>query len=300
MIDIKYIIYSYIVGDSYGLSKLCNDKLDSISLNYNDILNIEKGYFSNMTTFMLATMDSISKNNLIVPIDILNKMCTSLILGKYTNDGKINAINKECINILNYYMNKNNLDYDYKVNDLSGYAISRILPIVIYDYYKGENNFDKLIQVVGITTSNDVVLLGSYILYKYIINLLNGMDKYKALKIEIPSIFKNKSIKYYKDILKGNIFFKTIEQDDNIVNIISLILYVILNSDNYIDVINMMNSLSGHTNIYSSFICLIASIVYGKNEILNKMIKDIKNKKDINKYIKDFEKVIKWENMVNY
>jgi len=293
MIDIKYIIYSYIVGDSYGLSKLCNDKLDSISLNYNDILNIEKGYFSNMTTFMLATMDSISKNNLIVPIDILNKMCTSLILGKYTNDGKINAINKECINILNYYMNKNNLDYDYKVNDLSGYAISRILPIVIYDYYKGENNFDKLIQVVGITTSNDVVLLGSYILYKYIINLLNGMDKYKALKIEIPSIFKNKSIKYYKDILKGNIFFKTIEQDDNIVNIISLILYVILNSDNYIDVINMMNSLSGHTNIYSSFICLIASIVYGKNEILNKMIKDIKNKKDINKYIKDFEKVIK-------
>jgi len=197
-------------------------------------------------------------------------------------------------------MNKNNLDYDYKVNDLSGYAISRILPIVIYDYYKGENNFDKLIQVVGITTSNDVVLLGSYILYKYIINLLNGMDKYKALKIEIPSIFKNKSIKYYKDILKGNIFFKTIEQDDNIVNIISLILYVILNSDNYIDVINMMNSLSGHTNIYSSFICLIASIVYGKNEILNKMIKDIKNKKDINKYIKDFEKVIKWENMVNY
>ena len=103
MIDIKYIIYSYIVGDSYGLSKLCNDKLDSISLNYNDILNIEKGYFSSMTTFMLASMDSISKNNLIVPIDILNKMCTSLILGKYTNDGKINAINKECINILNYY-----------------------------------------------------------------------------------------------------------------------------------------------------------------------------------------------------
>lgn len=293
MVDLKYIIYSYIVGDSFGLSKLCNDKLEGISLNYNEVLNIEKGYFSNMTTFMLATMDSINKNSNIEPIDVLNKMCTSLILGKYTNDGKIYALNKECINILKYYMKKNNLEYDYKVNDLSGYAISRVLPIALYDYYKEENNFDKLIQVVGITTSNDVVLLGSYILYKYITNLLNGMEKYKALKIEIPNIFKNKSIRYYKDILKGNIYFKSIEHDDSIVNIISLIFYVILNSDNYLEVINMMNSLSGHTNIYLSYICLIASIIYGKNEYMDNMLKDIKNKKDINKFIQDFEKVIK-------
>lgn len=293
MTDIKYIIYSYIVGDSYGLSKLCNDKLDSISLNYNEVLNIEKGSFSNMTTFMLASMDSIRKNYSIEPIDILNKMCTSLILGKYTNDGKIYALNKECINILKYYMNKNNLDYEYKIYDLSGYAISRILPIALYDYCKNENSFDKLIQVVGITTSNDTVLLGSFILYKYIINLLNGMDKYRALKIEIPNIFQNKTIKHYKEILKGNIYFKNIEHDDNIINILSLIFYIILNSDNYLDVLNMMNSLSGHTNLYSSYICLIASIIYGKNEYIDKMIKDIKNKKEINKFINDFEKVIK-------
>ena len=300
MKDIKYIIYSYIVGDSYGLSKLCNDKVDTIALNYNDVLNIEKGYISNMTTFMLASLDSISKNNFIEPIDILNKMCTSLIIGKYTNEGKIYALNKECINILNYYMTKNNLDYDYNVNDISGYAISRVLPIVLYDYYKGENNFDKLIQVVGITTSNDIVLLGSFILYKYIINLLNGMDKYKALKIDIPNIFKSKSIKHYKDILNGNIYYKSIKHDDNIVNIISLIFYIILNSDNYFDVLNMMNSLSGHSNIYCSYICLIATIIYDKNEIIDKMIHDIKNKKDINKFIKDFEKVIKWKNMEKY
>ena len=60
MIDIKYIIYSYIVGDSFGLSRLCNDKLNNLSLNYNDVLNIEKGSFSNMTTFMLASVDSIN------------------------------------------------------------------------------------------------------------------------------------------------------------------------------------------------------------------------------------------------
>lgn len=292
MIDLKYLIYSYIAGDSYGLSKLCNDTLDDISLNNNLELNIEKGCYSCMTTFMLCVMDSISKSNKIEPIDILNKKCTSLILGKYTNNGKIYALDKETMNILKYYINKNNLDYDYKIDDHSGNSVSRILPIIFYDYYKNENNFDKLMQVVGITTSDDTVLLGSYILYKYIINLLNGLDKYKALKIDIPNIFKTKTIRQYKEILKGNIYYKNIKHDDNIINIISIILYIILNSDNYKDVLNMLNSLTGYTNIYSSFTCLIASLIYGKTELIDNMIKDLKNKKDINKYIRNFEKVI--------
>ena len=130
MIDLKYLIYSYIVGDSYGLSRLGNDKLDSMNLEYNDELNIEKGYFSSMTSFMLATMDSISKCKSIEPIDILNKMCTSLILGKYTNNGKIYALDKETINILEYYRKKNNLNYDYKIHDLTSYSISRLIPII--------------------------------------------------------------------------------------------------------------------------------------------------------------------------
>jgi len=293
MIDIKYIIYSYIVGDSYGLSKLCNDKLDTISLEYNEVLNIEKGYFSSMTTFTLSTMDSISKNNCIDPVDILNKMCTSLILGKYTNNGKIYVLDKETLNILEYYKNKNNLNYDYNINDMSSYSLSRVVPIALYDFYKKENSFELFLQVVGLTTSNDVVLLGSYILYKYIINLLNGMDKFKALKIEIPDLFKNKTIKFYRDILKGNIYYKEIRHDDNIINIFKIIFYIFLNSDNYQDILNMLNCLTGYTNIYSSLTCFIGSIIYGKDGVMEKMIKDIKNKKDINKYIRDFEKVIK-------
>ena len=55
----------------------------------------------------------------------------------------------------------------------------------------------------------------------------------------------------------------------------------------------MLNSLIGNTNIYSSYIMFIGSIIYGKDELIENMIKDIKNKKDINKYIKDFERVIK-------
>ena len=241
---------------------------------------------------MLSTIDSINKNKDIVPVDILNKMCTSLIVGKYTNDGKIYDLDKETINILKYYMTKNNMDYDYDETDLSCYSLSRLIPLSLY-YYKKEESFTKLIQVIGLTTSNESVILGNYILYKYIINLLNGKDKYKSLKIDIPDIFSNKSKKIYKEILNGNIYYKEIKFNDNIINVIKVILYVILYSDNYNDILLMINNLIGKTHIYSSYILFIASIIYGKNDQVEKMIKDIKNKKEINKYIREFEKVIK-------
>ena len=72
--DIKYMIYCYILGDSFGLSKLYNESNEEIKLKSNDILNIEKGSFSSMTTFMLATIDSINKYNNVEPVDIINKM----------------------------------------------------------------------------------------------------------------------------------------------------------------------------------------------------------------------------------
>ena len=292
MYDIKYIIYCYILGDSFGLSKLNNYTNEKISLEYNEVLNIEKGCFSSLSTFMLATMDSININKDIIPVDILNKMCTSLIVGKYTNKGRIYDLDKTTIDVLKYYKNKNNLNYDYDESDLSSYSISRLLPLTLY-YNKYEENFSKLVQVIGLTTSNEEVILGNYILYKFILNLLKGKDKYKALKIDIPNIFSNKSKNMYKDILKGNIYFKEIKFDDNIINVIKIIFYIVLNSDNFNEVFMMVNSLEGNTNLYFSYVLFISGIIYGKDEMVLKMIKDIKNKKEINKYIKDFEKVIK-------
>ena len=68
--NIKNIIYSYIYGDCYGLSRMNNKKNNSIKLIKNNELNIDKGYFSSMTTYMLAVIDSINKNEDINKIDI--------------------------------------------------------------------------------------------------------------------------------------------------------------------------------------------------------------------------------------
>lgn len=291
MKTIKNLVYGFIVGDSFGLSILKKEDYDNnIKLKFNNELNIEEGYYSSMTSFMLATMDSISTLKKVNVVDVINKMCTSLILGKYTNNGKVYDVDKETLNILKYYSKKNNLNYSYKEDDFSSYSLSRVLPIAIYNFYN-DDTLDTLVPVISLTNNNEVVLLGTYIYYKYLINLMDGYDKYKALKISIPKYFSKDSKKYFKRVLKGDIFYKDIIFDDNIVNVLNIVFYVVLNSDNFLDMFNMINSLEGNTNIYSSLICSIGGILYGKENIPSNLIKDLKNKKEINKYIRDFERM---------
>ena len=59
------------------------------------------------------------------------------------------------------------------------------------------------------------------------------------------------------------------------------------------DVLLMISNLNGYTYIYSSLILPIASSIYGYDKIPDKLKKDIKNKKEINKYINSFERVFK-------
>lgn len=289
MKTINNLVYGYIIGDSFGLSKL-NNYDNELKLKFNDNLNIDKGSFSFMSTFMLSVMDSISNSNEVDVEDIINKMCTSLIVGKYTNNGKIYNLDKDTLRILDYYSRKNNFNYEIDEKDLSAYSISRVLPIIIYNFYN-EDTLDNLIPVLSITNINEVVHLGCFIYYKYVMNLMEGLDKYKALKIKIPKYFSSKSIKYYKNLLKGNIYYKDIKFDDNIINVLNIVFYVILNSDNYIDMFNMISNLDGNTNIYSSLICSIGGVLYGKESIPNNIYKCLKNKKDINGYIKKFERM---------
>jgi len=206
-----------------------------------------------MSTFMLCTMDSIIKCKDINPNDILSKMCTSLIVGKYTNNGKVYDLDNNTLKVLKHYSKKENLNLEYNEFDTSGYALSRLLPVIIYNY-KNEDDLDKLVNVISITNINEEVLLGSYIYYKYVMNLLMGKDKYKALKMEIPKGFNDKTIKKFKNILKGNIYYGEINFDDNIINILSIVFYVIINSDSFNDIFLMLQHIEGNTNIYSSLI----------------------------------------------
>ena len=55
----------------------------------------------------------------------------------------------------------------------------------------------------------------------------------------------------------------------------------------------MLDNIEGNTNIYGSLICSIGGLLYGIDSIDKTVLKDLKNKKEINKYIKNFERILK-------
>ena len=160
--NIKEIIMGFIIGDSFGLSILNND-ITEIKLIDNKNENIHKGSYSFFSTNLLATIDSISQKNNIDPKDILNKLCMSLIMGKYTSNHKIYKVDEDTLRILEYYSKKNNIECSLKEYNLNAYPISRIIPVVVYNI-NNEDSLENIIKVVSITTNNEIVLLGSYIL----------------------------------------------------------------------------------------------------------------------------------------
>lgn len=286
--NIRDLVLGFIIGDSFGLSLLNNEySYDNIKLHNNTVLNIKGGNYSFLTINLLATMDSISLNKKIISNDIVDRLCMSLIVGKYTVDRKVYGMNNIIFNLLEKY-SKKNVICEVDNNDIS--SIGRIIPIVIYNYYN-EDTLDTLIPVLSVTNTNELVLVGEFILYKYILNILNGYSKFKSLKISIPDYFTESSKKVYKSILKGNIFYDEIVFDDNIVNILKIFFYVILNSDNMNDVFLMMSNFDGYNNIYSSIILSVAVLIYGFDDALLGMYKKLKNKRDINKIIKSYERM---------
>ena len=94
---------------------------------------------------------------------------------------------------------KNTLNYIYNETDLGAYPTSRIIPIIIYNYFN-EDTLDTLIPVISLTNTNEIVLLGCFIYYKYLLNILEGYNKYKSLKIDIPNYFSSRSKKIYKKL----------------------------------------------------------------------------------------------------
>ena len=283
---IEDAIYGFIVGDVYGLSILDND-LNTMKLKRNKTLNIDKGCFSSLTTFLLASIDSINKNNDIIIDDILSRMCMSLILGKYTNNGKVYDLDNNTLKILEFYSKKNTLE-GYKVGSSSAYFISKIIPISLYSYAK-DNDFSNFLKIASIFSLNNEDILGLYIYNSYLINILNGLDKVKALKIDIPEYLKDNKY-YYKDILKGKFKKNKLIFDDSIYNTLYVVFYTIFNSKSFEDILILGASYPYKKNLYLSLSTIIGGIIYGKDSIPSYLLKDIKNKKDINKYIKEIEK----------
>ena len=306
-------IIGFAVGDALGVPVEFNSRSRLDRHPCSDMVGfgshlVPEGTWSDDTSMMLATMDSIIDNGLINYDDIMNRFYMWLEYAKYTalnTNFDIGITTKKAI--LNYVDGMDPLLCGGRDERSNGNgSLMRMLPVA---YYLSKSNYDdeQEVQIINnvstLTHAHNISCLGCKIYCDYVKQLLNGVDKVDALN----HICKNDYSKYYSDdainkysrILNGDIV--ELSRDDikstgYVVNTLEASLWSFLNTDSFEEAVICAVNLGGDTDTIGAITGSMAGIVYGKKEIPSRWLFKLKRKEYIEEMSRNFVDVLKNNN----
>lgn len=304
MKNVKASIYGYIIGDAMGLPLKNKTRKELLKKPVNQMLEneklaSEKGHWSNNTSLILAAFDSIIKNEKKINYsDIMRHYSEIVDNGKYTST-EIPAfgIGKTTLEALNNYHNNINPlecgNKKYEKNDNE--SLARMLPVVLYCYYKKvEDNdiYSVVKKYSSLTHAHQLSVMACYIYTRFLLYILKGrskLDAYKLIKcINYDVYFRKEIISEYSRLLNGDIKelkIEEIQSTNNVVDTLEAVLWVVLNTKSYKQAIVGAINLGGDTNTIGALTGSIAGVIYGVDEIPNEWIDDIRSKEIVNNII---------------
>lgn len=264
--------------------------------------NLPKGTYSNATGMTLATIDSICSLQKIDYNDIASKLCDYYRELKYcTSSGVFDndlTTRSALINFLNLKMDATKCG----LNDKSNGCLLRILPIALYAYYKKLRNLDifSIVKNTSYITHNDEeAIMGCYIYVKYIIFLLNKIDKKEAFRmlksVDYSMYFSQKTIKRYDQVLNiniNNLGLSEIIADGTVLNTLKAFFWITINCDKYSSSIIGAINLGGDTPSVASLVGSAVGIIYADDLIPKNWLNDLRNYEYIYEFIDRFEEYL--------
>lgn len=290
-------IMGFIIGDVMGVptefmsrDKLQNNKVTDM-IEYASH-NVKKGSWSDDSSMVMATIESILNCNEIDYEYIMGEFNLWASYGKYTPESKPFGIGRTTLKAISNYR-KGSKPLESGLNsicDNGNGSLMRILPISLYCYYEKLNN-DEVCNLVekisSLTHSHEISIMGCLIYTYYVIELLKGNDKYEAYK-EIQTkdytSFNKDTIETYKRLLKTNIVscdMDSINSSGYIVETLEACLWCFLRHNNYKDTIIEAINLGNDTDTISALSGGLAGIIYGINNIPKEWINNLISKEYI-------------------
>ena len=195
-------ILGFAIGDAMGVPiefKKREELLEKPVLNMQGYgtHDVPSGTWSDDTSMMLATIDSLVSLHKIDYDDMMKRFCDWINNAKYTATGVVfdmGITTKE--SILKYYMNKIEPVKcgGASINNNGNGSLMRMLPIALYTYFEDIVD-DRLLDIIknasSLTHAHEYSVMGCYIYVKYVHFLLSGYNKFKAYE-------KVKDLNYYK------------------------------------------------------------------------------------------------------
>lgn len=254
--------------------------------------NVPEGTWSDDTSLMLATIDSIVKNDSISYNDIMNRFTSWLINAEYSADGTVFDIGKTTSNALRKYSSLKIEPTECGDSDLlsnGNGSLMRILPIVFYVNSLNLNDYEKtkiINDSSSLTHSHEISKMGCKIYSDFIEGLFsNDFDKVKAYDYirnkDYLKYYSENTVKVYERILKKNISefdVNDIQSSGYIVHSLEAALWSLLTTDSfYYSVIKAVN-LGGDTDTVGAITGSLSGIVYCFNTFPEKWFENLKKK----------------------
>ena len=299
-------MYGFVIADALGVPAEFKSREALSRYPVEDMVgygthSVPEGTWSDDTSMVLATMDSINEKDGIDCNDMMDKFLSWYNDGKYTTDGNVFDIGITTANSLSKY-NKGieaTKCGGTGERDNGNGSLMRMLPIA---YYINENDMDEervelINNVSSLTHGHDISKLGCLIYCDYINNLLNGQSKMQAL-INVrgknyTKYFSRDIVDKYKAVLTGNLAGmqeSEISSSGYVVNTLTAAIWCLLNTNNYKDAVLKAVNLGEDTDTVAAVCGSMAGIMYTKKSIPSEWIEKIKNRELLDNIINSHKK----------
>lgn len=279
---LKYIdgLMGFVIGDAMGLPLSARTREELLKKPITKMIGEgtyerPEGTWSDNTSMMIATIDSINAKNNVDFNDIALKFAAFKNHHQYTADHEVFKLNETCAEAIDKFEeNHDNPILCGSVNneDNDNGSLVRILPIAYYALDKKLKDFEVLElvkKISSITHANEISMMGCYIYVRFVMFLLTGKDKYSAysmMKCVDYTMFSEEVQNAYQRLLKEDISklkINEINSTSYIVDTLEACLWVILKSENFKEAIIGAINLGDDTSSIGALTGGIAGILFG-------------------------------------
>jgi len=302
-------ILGFAVGDALGVpvefkKREALKKTPIIDMEEFGSHNQPKGTWSDDTSMMLATMDSIGEKDDIIFENIMNNYRKWLDEKSYTATNQVFDVGIGTKRAIEKYKNGYKAvkcgSSDY-YNNGNG-SLMRILPIALYasvNNYNEKEIVETLYYYSSMTHSHEISIMGCKIFCDYIKEIIEGNSPIEALE-NISNLDYDKyydcSYQYNRILSKKIIGLKEeeIKSSGFIVDTLEATIWCIINSNSFEEAVLKAVNLGEDTDTIGALTGCLAGLIYGLESIPEKWINSLQNKELIlkisEKYIRSLAK----------
>lgn len=259
---------------------------------------VPEGTWSDDTSMVLATMDSIIENQAINCEDMMQKYCEWYKNAKYTATDKLfdigGATQISLSNYINYHMPLEKCG-QRSINSNGNGSLMRILPVSLFLASRNLSEQEETFIVNSIselTHGHEISMLGCKIYTDYVKSLLQGKTKqqaYQSLKEkDYSKYYSDTSIDAYYRILQKDISKFPEEQINSsgyVVDSLEACLWSFLNNDNYESSVVTAINLGDDTDTIGALTGALSGIMYGVQQIPERWMNKLKKEKKFLIYV---------------